>query len=126
MLCIKKNKCFVLRKINAFQLCCYYRKKNRQHTVIRSDLLKPVETRFNPFRSVQTRSNLLKHVTIRSNTFPLPPPPPPFPLSFWGGGRGREGGKPPPPKPPGRGGSLETGLDRSERIETCFDRFQQV
>jgi hypothetical protein len=26
----------------------------------------------------------------------------------------------------GRGGSLETGLDRSERIETCFDRFQQV
>ena len=26
----------------------------------------------------------------------------------------------------GRGGSLETGLDRSERIETCFDRFKRV
>ena len=26
----------------------------------------------------------------------------------------------------GRGGSLKTGLDRSERIETCFDRFKRV
>ena len=26
----------------------------------------------------------------------------------------------------GRGGSLETGLDRSERIETCFDMFKRV
>ena len=26
----------------------------------------------------------------------------------------------------GKGGSLETGLDRSERIETCFDRFKRV
>jgi hypothetical protein len=55
-----------------------------------SPSLKPVETRFNPFRL--TRSNLLKHVTIRSNAFPLLhppspfspllPPPPPFPLFF--------------------------------------------
>jgi hypothetical protein len=81
MLCIKKNKCFVLRKINAFQLCCYYR-KNRQHTsplVIRSDLLKHVQTCWNTFQSVQicrntfrpveTRSDLLKHVQTCWNTF---------------------------------------------------------
>ena len=108
MLCIKKNKCFVLRKINAFQLCCYYRKKQTAYfspcnpfrpVETRSDLLKPVETRFNPFRSVQTR-------------FQASPPPPPSPLPLLppsppsspfspfflgggegeGGGRGREGG----------------------------------
>ena len=107
MLCIKKNKCFVLRKINAFQLCCYYRKKKQtaycnpfrsvqtrlilsKHVSIRSDLLKPVETRFNPFRSVETRFQA------------SPPPPSPSPLlplfhflfgGVGGGGRGREGGE---------------------------------
>ena len=98
MLCIKKNKCFGLRKINAFQLCCYYRKKNRQHTVIRSDLLKhvwtcrnpsePVQICPDPLKHVQTCWNLSKHV---SRLPPLPssiPPPPPFPLSLGGGGRG--------------------------------------
>ena len=79
MLCIKKNKCFVLRKINAFQLCCYYR-KNRQHTsplVIRSDLLKHVQTcwntfqsvQINPFKPVETRWNTFQSVQICRNTF---------------------------------------------------------
>ena len=83
MLCIKKNKCFVLRKIN-----------------------------FNPFRPVETCRNTFQSVQICWNTFPGLPPSPPSPFSipppppffFLGGGRGREGGKPPPPKPPGRGG----------------------
>ena len=131
MLCIKKNKCFVLRKINAFQLCCYYRKKKQtaycnpfRPVETRSDLLKPVETRFNPFRL--TRLNLSKHVQTCWNTlqsvqtrFPSLPLPPSPPKRKWK--RGEEGGW-----RRGRGGSLETGLDRSERIETCFDRFQQV
>ena len=82
-----------------------------------SDLLKPVETRFNPFRL--TRLNLSKHVSIRSDLsrpvfnplkhvqtcwfrpvetrFPssIPPSPPSSPFSpfFLGGGQGRgEGG----------------------------------
>jgi hypothetical protein len=94
MLCIKKNKCF--------STVLLLSQKNRQHTVIRSDLLKhvwtcrntfqsvqinpfePVETRFNPFRSVQTR--------FQASPPPLPPPPTPF-SPFFGGGRGREGGE---------------------------------
>ena len=85
MLCIKKNKCFVLRKIN-----------------------------FNPFRPVETCRNTFQSVQICWNTFPGLPPSPPSPsyplplfpfLFFWGvGGGGRVGGKPPPPKTPGRGG----------------------
>ena len=82
----------------------------------RSDLLKPVETRFNPFRL--TRLNLSKHVQTCWNTlqsvqtrFPssIPPPPSPpfspllplFPFLWGGGGRGREGGG-------GRGGNTIT------------------
>jgi hypothetical protein len=77
MLCIKKNKCFVLRKIN-----------------------------FNPFRPVETCRNTFQSVQICpvSRLPPLPllhPPSSPFSTFFLGG---REGGKPPPPKPPGRGG----------------------
>ena len=86
MLCIKKNKCFVLRKIN-----------------------------FNPFRPVETCRNTFQSVQICPDPFPGLPPSPPspsyplplFPFLFGGKGRGREGGKPPPPKPPGRGGGDE-------------------
>ena len=84
----------------------------------RSDLLKPVETRFNPFRL--TRSNLLKHVTIRSNTFPLPPPQKESGKGGGGGMEKGEGGK------PGNGTDLNglkrvsTGFNRSERIEIYF------
>ena len=116
MLCIKKNKCF--------STVLLLSQKNRQHTVIRSDLLKhvwtcrntfqsvqinpfePVETRFNPFRSVQTR--------FQASPPPLLHPPSPFspllPLfPFLGGGRegehyhgppeGGGGGRSPPPPP---------------------------
>jgi hypothetical protein len=119
--------CFVLRKINAFQLCCYYRKKKQtaycnpfrsvqtrlnlsKHVSIRSDLLKPVETRFNPFRSVETRFKV-SPPSPPSPSYPLLPL---FPFLFFGGGvgvgvggGGWVGGKPPPPKPPGRGGGDE-------------------
>ena len=55
-------------------------------------------------------------------SLPLPPPTPSPPPQKKGekGEEGGEGGR------RGRGGSLETGLDRSERIETCFDRFKRV
>ena len=85
--------CFVLRKINAFQLCCYYR-KNRQHTsplVIRSDLLKHVQTcwntfqsvQINPFKPVETRWNTFQSVQICRNTFtPVETRFPPSPSSL--------------------------------------------
>jgi hypothetical protein len=112
MLCIKKNKCFVLRKINAFQLCCYYRKKNRQHTVIRPDLLKHVWTCRNTFQSVQICPDPLKHVqtcwNLSKHVSRLPPLPSPFspllplfPFLWGGGGREGEGGG-------GRGGNTIT------------------
>ena len=96
MLCIKKNKCFST-------VLLLSQKKNRQHTVIRSDLLKHVWTCRNTFQSVQTCWNLSKHVSIRSDLSrpvsrlpPLPllhPPSSPFsPFFLGGGGRGREGG----------------------------------
>ena len=95
MLCIKKNKCFST-------VLLLSQKKNRQHTVIRSDLLKHVWTCRNTFQSVQTCWNLSKHVSIRSDLsrpvsrlppLPLlPPSPPSSPFSpFFGGGGGREG-----------------------------------
>ena len=105
MLCIKKNKCF--------STVLLLSQKNRQHTVIRSDLLKhvwtcrntfqsvqinpfePVETRFNPFRSVQTRFQASPPPLLHPpSPFSIPPPPllPLFPFLF-GGGKGREGGR---------------------------------
>ncbi len=126
MLWIKKNKCFVLRKINAFQLCCYYKKKQTayfspcnpfpplplkpvgtrsdlsrpvetcynlsKHVSIRSDLSKPVQICPDPFEPVGTRSDLLKRFPSSLPLLPL------FPSSpfFWGGGgggRGREAGE---------------------------------
>ena len=50
---------------------------------------------------------------------PLPPP-------SQKGEKGEEGGEGGGGMEEGRGGSLETGLDRSERIETCFDMFKRV
>jgi hypothetical protein len=86
--------------------------KNRQHTVIRSDLLKHVQTcrntfqsvQINPFKPVETRYNPFKHVSP-----PSPSSIPPSPLFGGGEGEGEgvgEGGDeppPPPPKTPGRG-----------------------
>ena len=114
MLCIKKNKCF------STVLLLSQKKKNRQHTVIRSDLLKHVWTCRNTFQSVQTCWNLSKHVSIRSDLLkhvsrspPPSPPSPSYPLFpfLWGGGGGgggREGGGKPSPSPApgwGRGGT---------------------
>ena len=98
MLCIKKNKCFstvlLLSQKKQTAYCNPFRPVET-----RSDLLKPVETRFNPFRltrfqSVETRSNLL--VQTCRNTFPLLHPPfspllPLFPFLLGGRGGGREG-----------------------------------
>ena len=111
MLCIKKNKCFVLRKINAFQLCCYYRKKKQ---TAYCNPFRPVETRLNLSKHVSIRSDLLKPVETRSDlsrpVSRLPPLPllhPPFspllPLFpfLWGGREG--GGETPSPKPPRKG-----------------------
>ena len=108
MLCIKKNKCFVLRKINAFQLCCYYRKKKQ---TAYCNPFRPVETRLNLSKHVSIRSDLLKHVS-RLPPLPLPPPPTPSPFStffFFGGGKGRGregegGGEATTTKTPRKGG----------------------
>jgi hypothetical protein len=114
MLCIKKNKCFstvlLLSQKKQTAYCNPFRPVET-----RSDLLKPVETRFNPFRL--TRLNLSKHVQTCWNTlqsvqtrFPslpssIPPSPPSSPFSpffFFGGGGAGGGGwatttTPPPP-----------------------------